>query len=73
MASNPPARAGFVRVVRVPQHVTELYLDTTVYTTPAQQVAAAKAAKPNDWTMRPVLPDGGADAFEYNVIASDGV
>ena len=73
MAANPAAVGGKVRVVRIHKHVTEALIDTTVYTTPAAQVAAAKALRPTDWYTRPVLPDGGADAFEYDVVASDGV
>lgn len=72
MAGNPPLVTGQVRVVRIHKHVTEAYLDSTVYTTAAAQVAAARALKETDWTKRPVLPGGGADAFEFDVVSSDG-
>ncbi|WP_298951511.1 hypothetical protein [uncultured Methylobacterium sp.] len=71
MALNPPAPpAGQLRVVRIHHTVTEVYVTAS---SPAQAVAIAKGLKPTDWTSRPVLPDGGADAFEYDVVASDGI
>lgn len=73
MAQNPAAQAGKVRVVRVARQVTEAYIDSTVYTTPAAQVAAAKALGTNDWRTRNVLQVSGDDVFEYDVVSSDGV
>lgn len=73
MAQNTASQAGKVRVVRVARHVTEAYIDTSVYTTPAAQVAAAKSLGTNDWRSRNVLQLDGDEVFEYNVVSSDGV
>lgn len=71
MASNPPAPpVGQLRVVRIHIHVTEAYVTAS---SPVDAVAQAKLLRPTDWYTRPVMPDGGADAFGYDVVASDGV
>ncbi|GJE18782.1 hypothetical protein [Methylobacterium marchantiae] len=71
MAANPPAPpAGQLRVVRIHKTVTESYVTAA---SPALALAAARLLKNSDWNRRPVLPGGGADAFEFVVSQSDGL
>lgn len=58
---------GKFRVVRIPRQVTEIVVTAANV---ADAKAAAKAAKPTDWNVRPVLQNAGEDVFEYDVIAT---